>query len=127
MKPRMFPRKAKLFGIALILLCWVPVILIKKIGWLPKNEELGLNILRGIMLFGFLLIISSKEKIEDEFIDSCRLIAFRVSFIFGICVYIANAFILGEAKTGFGLLTGQILLYLIIFYSFKSGLIKYDE
>ena len=66
-KIRLFPRKTKYFGIAIILLGWVPLLLIKKLGWLPKNEELGLNILRGIILFGFLLIILSKEKIEDEF------------------------------------------------------------
>ena len=127
MKPRMLPRKSKFFGIALILLCWVPLLLFKKIGWLPKNEELGLNILRGVMLLGLLLIIISKEKIEDEFIDSCRLIAFRISFIFGIGVYITGAFIFGEGKNGFEVLIGEIIFYLFVFYSLKSGLIKYDK
>ena len=126
-KFRLLPRKAKYYGIVLILLYWVPSLLLIKLGWLPKNEELGLNILRGIFLLGLLLIIISKEKIEDEFIDSCRLIAFRTSFMFGILIYITGAFIFGETKNGFELLLGQILIYFIIFYSLKSGRLRYDE
>lgn len=126
-KNKLFPRKAKYYGIAIILLSWIPLLLLGKLGWLPKNNDVGLNIFQGIILLGFLLIIMSQEKIEDEFVDSCRLMAFRISFIFGIGVFITGSFIFGESKTGFQLLLGEIFIYLIIFYSLKSGLAKYDK
>mgnify|MGYP001546770829 CR=1 FL=1 len=120
-KIRLFPRKTKYFGIAIILLGWVPLLLIKKLGWLPKNEELGLNILRGIILFGFLLIILSKEKIEDEFVDSCRLLAFRAAFLFGLVAYIINAISNDQPNNPFVVLLTEVLIYLSFFYTFKSG------
>jgi hypothetical protein len=97
------------------------MLILKKSGWFPKNNEWGLGILRGAILLGFFLIIMSREKIEDEFIDSCRLLAFRASFLIGLIGYIINSFSNDQANSPFTILLVEILGYLSFFYTFKSG------
>jgi putative Mn2+ efflux pump MntP len=47
-------------------------------------------ILHGILLIGLLLISVSKEKLEDEFIDSLRSQSYRLAFIMAIVYSLAQ-------------------------------------
>ncbi|QNM86323.1 hypothetical protein H9W90_04150 [Polaribacter pectinis] len=49
-----------------------------------EDSEWIRPILHGILLIGLLLISLSKEKIEDEFIDSLRSQSYRLAFIMAI-------------------------------------------
>lgn len=49
-----------------------------------ENSEWIKPVLQGILLIGLLVISLSKEKIEDEFIDSLRSQSYRLAFIMAI-------------------------------------------
>ncbi|MFK8058537.1 MAG: hypothetical protein AB8B78_00435 [Polaribacter sp.] len=49
-----------------------------------SDLELIKPILHGVLLIGLLLISLSKEKLEDEFIDSLRSQSYRLAFILAI-------------------------------------------
>ena len=125
MKSRLFPRKFKFVGIILVLFAFpLTKLIYNHVIELPLKDEISMNILKGLVLAGFLLMILSKEKIEDEFIDSCRLLAFRASFLSGLVVYIVNVITGDEPTSSFNVLFFQSLLYLSFFYTFKKGVIK---
>jgi hypothetical protein len=46
-----------------------------------ENSEWTREILHGVLLLGLLVISLSKEKLEDEFIDSLRAQSYRIAFI----------------------------------------------
>jgi len=126
MKSRLFPRKFKFVGIILVLFAFpLTKLIYNHVIELPLKDEISMNILKGLVLAGFLLMILSKEKIEDEFIDSCRLLAFRASFLSGLVVYIVNVITGDEPTSSFNVLFFQSLLYLSFFYTFKKGVIKW--
>lgn len=49
-----------------------------------ENSEWIRPILHGILLIGLLIISLSKEKLEDEFIDSLRSQSYRLAFLIAI-------------------------------------------
>ncbi|MCL7754952.1 hypothetical protein [Polaribacter sp. Z022] len=49
-----------------------------------ENSEWVRPILHGILLIGLLMISLSKEKLEDEFIDSLRAQSYRLAFVLAI-------------------------------------------
>ena len=49
-----------------------------------ENSEWIRPILQGILLLGLLIISLSKEKLEDEFIDSLRSQSYRLAFLMAI-------------------------------------------
>ena len=127
MRKRLLPHKAKYYGLVFIFLIPAVIILLKLLIDFPQNAQLLKGICRGSVIAGFLIIILSREKIEDEFIDFCRLQSFRSAFIIGIIIFIVNYFFEGQDKNSFDLLLGQSIFYLITFYGLKSGIVKYDK
>ncbi len=55
-----------------------------------ENSEWIKPILHGILLIGLLVISLSKEKIEDEFVDSLRSQSYRLAFIIAIVYSLAQ-------------------------------------
>lgn len=49
-----------------------------------ENSEWVRPILHGVLLIGMLIISLSKEKLEDEFIDSLRSQSYRLAFLLAI-------------------------------------------
>ena len=83
-----------------------------------------------VFFVGFLLFIMSREKVEDEFADFCRLIAFRTTFMFGVVSIILNPirlFHYNNLDRSSHLLLIQCIFYIIIFYASKKGLIRYEK
>ena len=68
----------KKVGFMVVIASFVLMIAIKYID----NPEWLKPFLHGILLIGLLLISVSKEKIEDEYIDSLRSQSYRLAFIF---------------------------------------------
>jgi hypothetical protein len=55
-----------------------------------EDSEWMRPILHGILLIGLLLVSVSKEKLEDEFIDSLRSQSYRLAFIMAIVYSLAQ-------------------------------------
>ena len=126
MKQYLFPRKIKYWGLILIILAFPLLQLINnQVIDSPFNSEISRNVLKAILLAGFLLLILSKEEIEDEFINSCRLLAFKGAFLFSLVAFIVNAITGDEPKSSFSIIFIQALVYLSLFYTFKRGVIKW--
>ena len=73
----------------------------------------------------------SREKTEDEFIETCRLKSFALSFTIGIVSYIINEVIhiidSDSNKTIFQSLFNQCLFYVVVFYMLKNNFIVKNE
>ena len=117
----------------------------KKIGWyivaitfllmiakkFVEEPEWVKLVLRNIFVIGLLLVSLSKDKIEDEFIDSLRSQSYRLAFIIGVVYsvvqpqveYAVDYLIDGdEATMGFSYF--QVLIFMLIvqimfFYQLK--------
>jgi len=125
MKSNLLPNSFKLVGISTFLLAFIiPIIIgfVYKQSW--DDTETRRQTAQAIMLVGLLTLILSKEKIEDEFVNACRLKAFKVAFIAGIIYFLQDAFGTYSGKlinSSFYLLMMQIGVYCIIFYILKAG------
>lgn len=126
MRSKLLPYPCKIVGCLVFLVAFISPIVIGMLqvqNW--EQSEPRRQIANTIMLIGVLLFILSKEKIEDEFIDFCRLRAFRAAFIAGIIYYLQDAFGTFNGNilnSSFGLLIMELLVYVVIFYVGKAGL-----
>lgn len=126
MKSNLLPNCFKLIGATTFALAFITPIVMGFINQQPWDEtESRRQIAQTIMLLGLSAFILSKEKIEDEFINACRLKAFKVAFVSGIIYYLQDAFGTYSGaliNSSFYLLMMQIGVYCIIFYILKAGL-----
>ena len=128
MKTKLLPHFYKIIGLSVFSLAFItPIIMgmLHQQTW--EHTEFRRQIANAIMLIGLLLLILSREKTEDEFVDYCRLMAFRTAFIAGIIYFLQDAF--GTFKgnlvhSSFGLLVMEIGVYVITFYISKAGWIN---
>jgi hypothetical protein len=132
----MLPPVFKMIGLAIILLTFlVPVTLkllniavINKI--IVENKELFFQIDRSVFFIGFLLVILAREKVEDEFVNFCRLTAFRITFVTGLIAVILNPIPFlnyNNIDNSYNLLLIECIFYIIFFYATKKGLIRYEK
>lgn len=126
MKSNLLPNCFKLIGGTTFALAFItPIIIgfISQQAWVETESRR--QIAQTIMLLGLSAFILSKEKIEDEFINACRLKAFKVAFVSGIIYFLQDAFGTYNGvlvNSSFYLLMMQIGVYCIIFYLLKAGL-----
>ena len=125
MKSNLLPNSFKFLGVTIFALAFLIPIAMGLLNPQPWDDtENRRQIAQAIMLVGLLILILSKEKIEDEFINSCRLKAFKVAFIAGIIYFLQDAFGTYNGSllnSSFYLLVMQIGVYCIIFYVLKAG------
>ena len=126
MKFSMLPFWWKYLGLSLLLLMTAVFVLLKWSDGFPLDKETGRQIANPLFFIGFLLIILSREKKEDEYINFCRLFAFRAAFLTGICLFIWAGLRHQETIGGFGILLTEALTYLGAFYATKQGW-QHDE
>ena len=125
MKPRLLPHTYKIVGLCVFSLAFlIPIIMgmLHQQSW--EQTEPKRQIANTIMLIGLLLFILSREKIEDEFMNFCRLRAFRAAFIAGVIYFLQDAFGTFNGNlinSSFGLLMMEIVVYVVIFYFSKAG------
>ncbi len=135
MKKNLLPPVFKIIGITVIILPIIILvvarasnIVIRNIS--AQNQELFWQIVRSVCFTGLLFIILAREKVEDEFVDFCRLTAFRLSVLFGLTAIILNPiplFDLNDLERSSHLLLIQCIFYILIFYATKKGLIRYEK
>ena len=125
MKSNLLPNSFKFLGVSIFALAFLIPIAMGLLNPQPWDDtENRRQIAQAIMLFGLLILILSKEKIEDEFVNSCRLKAFKVVFIAGIIYFLQDAFGTYNGNllnSSFYLLVMQIGVYCIVFYVLKAG------
>ena len=125
MKSNLLPNSFKFLGVSIFALAFLIPIAMGLLNPQPWDDtENRRQIAQAIMLVGLLILILSKEKIEDEFINSCRLKAFKVAFIAGIIYFLQDAFSTYNGNllnSSFYLLVMQIGVYCIVFYVLKAG------
>lgn len=78
------PNYWKKIGLGLFI---IPILMFIAIKFMDNDFMVLKNVLRKIILVGLLIITISKEKIEDEFIESLRSRAFSFAFVIG-AVYV---------------------------------------
>lgn len=133
MRLHLLPAYFKRIGLISILISVTGVISLNI--FIPKYIDEYKTILepisQSLIIIGLLLIVLSKGKIEDEYIDNCRLKAFAFAFIatsvngiFHITRFIESSSITSSA---FNIISTQLLLYLAMFYFLKSGIIKFNR
>ena len=124
----LLPNKFKVIGF-LLLLVTIPIIFF--IGFLFPELKTHPELLKSsasiLIMAGFALVIFSREKIEDEFVENCRTKSFALSFTIGIVSYIINeVFHIIDSdsnKTIFQSLFNQCLFYVVVFYMLKKNFI----
>lgn len=84
------PNRWKTIGVLLCLVTYLTMIGLK----FTDSEPLWLKeVLRKLLLIGFLIVILSKEKIEDEMLGALRAKAFTLAFIIGVLYALAQPLI----------------------------------
>ena len=126
MKSNLLPNYFKFIGATTFAPAFItPIVIgfINQQAWVETESRR--QIAQTIMLLGLSAFILSKEKIEDEFINACRLKAFKVAFVSGIIYFLQDAFGTYSGaliNSSFYLLMMHIGVYCIIFYILKAGL-----
>lgn len=125
MRSKLLPHPYKFIGLVVFILALLlPIILGALDGSSWEESAHRRHIAQTAMLVGLLIIILSKEKLEDEFIDFCRLRAFRAALIAGIVYFLQDVFGTFSGNlvhSSGGLLLMQTAVYLVVFHLMKSG------
>ena len=129
---KLLPNKFKLIGFLLLAVTIPSIFLIGFISpELKSQPELLKSIASIVIMAGMALVIFSREKIEDEFIENCRLKSFALSFTVGIVSYIINEVFhiidSDSGKTIFQSFFNQCLFYIVVFYMLKNNFIAKNE
>ena len=125
MRSKLLPHPYKIIGLVLFLLAFlVPLILgfLNTQSWDEASPRR--QVAQTAMLIGLFIMILSREKIEDEFVDHCRLRAFRAALFASIVYFLMDVFgtFSGNLQNNsFGLLMMQIGVYVLVFQIGKSG------
>jgi hypothetical protein len=121
------PRYFKLIGFIIIAVAFItPILMGTMRPQLWEETELRREIAKTAIIIGFLLVVLSKEKIEDEFVASCRLRAFRIALIACIVYFLQDAFGTFGGNifhSSFGLLIMQLIVYWFTFLLLKTGVL----
>lgn len=117
---RLLPNNFKKVAIAIILLC---VLVMTAVGFelLTVDKEAVKTIVRSTVLISLLILILSRDKVEDELTLRIRLKAFATSFIYGAVMVVLDPFFnllfegsLLNEKGATELLISMFIFYFII-------------
>ncbi len=90
-KPVLLPRKFKMIGVVIILLSIVAMVIFKTT--MPHLLKDGKVFLLNGLILGLLIIVLSKDKMEDEMLMAMRQRGMAASFIGGVVLVIISPFI----------------------------------
>ena len=127
----LLPKIYKRVGVLIAFLSLITLITIKLISHSILNEykDVLQPFSQSLIIVGLLLIILSKEKTEDEFVDNCRLKAFAFAFLTSSInsIFCISGFNTSSNITSavFGIVFYQLLAYIGFFYFLKSGIISH--
>ena len=102
------------------------VITLSILNVLMLDMEIVLTATKSCILASLLLLVISKDKIEDELTSRIRLKAFASSFVFGVVITIVapfiNYFIFGDFISQKGIT--ELLISMFCFYFFMIYILK---
>lgn len=133
MKLNLLPNYFKRVALIVVLFT-IALIIFTKISNLNVSYAFLKHFTKASLALAGYFLIMAKEKIEDEFIQSARLRAFAASFLLGAGIYIIREsqvlyFISssGDTLNPFELIFNEMLVYLFIFYSIKTGKFRFEK
>jgi hypothetical protein len=125
---KLLPTSFKRYGIVtslIALLFFIFINIFHKKNPVP-HFELIKEITKSVIILGCVFIIFSREKIEDERINSFRLNAFMFSFLVVIFSFILNPIFNSNTNKSFFNITFQMCLqYLLWYYFLKMNLFRF--
>jgi len=128
MVQKLLPHRFKLIGLMVVIVIIAGMVITKLTvpDFVNRNRDSLKPILKSILVAGLLIIILSKEKIEDEFINHCRLKSFTFAFICSAFAGILSVFDSEPLfdSSGFQVICTQLLGYLFYFSIIKSNLLN---
>lgn len=113
----LFPYWMKFLGFGILIICSIA----PSVYQINENDFLS-NLRNFIVIIGLLIIVLSKEKVENEMLNRGRYYSFVISFVAGAIAYQIFALFDLSEKIQFNssYFLGYILiLYILLFYSFK--------
>lgn len=124
-QPNFLPRYFRIIGFAFVVMSIILFVL-EVAEFIKFDKEVFQKIDGSILLFGFLLIALTKDKIEDEFTLNIRLQAFTTTFLMGVLMTIFdpyfNLLLIGEFQSERG--TMGTFIFLFSFYFFLKYKLK---
>jgi hypothetical protein len=128
-EPILLPIYFKKIGLAVIILACVSVIIAKSMNveLIQTQKELSRALSLNAVILGLLFIAWSRDKVEDEMTLSIRLKSMCWTFIWAVLYVIIMPFIDLIFEDPISALTGQqvilsmLFLFLLHYYSVKSG------
>jgi hypothetical protein len=124
---KLLPHKFKTIGILAFVIVILAMIGLKLLlpDFVKENKEQLKPLLKSVLILTLLITILSKEKVEDEFINHCRLRAFTFSFLCSVLTGVFSIFWSGESlldSSGFQIICTQVFTYLFFFSITKSSI-----
>ena len=128
-KIKLLPAKFKMAGLVLAILAYVVPVALGMMHIRPDLSSWKQDLSKTLLLLGLLLIAFTNEKVEDEFIATCRLKAMFWAFVFSVTFYLGNAVapllrIEMFSYSGFKVIFLQLVSYLIYFHLNIRGITR---
>ena len=128
MKLRLLPNYYKKIALLIILFA-IAFLIFMKIGDFNISKEFIKPLIKVLFILAGYFFIMSKEKIEDEFIQSVRLISYAIAFGFLIIQYLITesqvlSFLGKDDPSAFRYIINSIVFYILFFYLLKYRVIK---
>jgi hypothetical protein len=120
---RLLPAYCKWIGLFTFLAVIVSSILLRQLTGIYKELPVMIAATKTVAIFSLLIIILAKERVEDEFIQSCRVRTAATSFITGVTAYVIAGLIsfFKEQGSAFQILATEAFIYLLIFHLLKRN------
>lgn len=120
---KLLPAYFKWIGLVTFLGVIITSILLWELTGLYQEQPMMIGATKTVTILSLLLIILAKEKVEDEFVRSCRIRAAATAFIIGVTAYVIAGLMtfFEEQGSTFQILGTEAFIYLIIFHLLKSN------
>ena len=120
---RLLPTYFKWIGLCTLLSAIIISILLWELTRFYQEQPMLIGATKTVTILSLLLVILAKEKVEDEFIQSCRIRAAATAFITGVMAYVIASLttFFEEQGSTFQILGTEAFIYLIIFHLLKRN------
>ncbi|MGB3005725.1 MAG: hypothetical protein WBC06_04395 [Chitinophagaceae bacterium] len=117
---KLLPYKLRKIGWAIALIPFISAIIIKIVNpeFIAQNKDILIKFLQCCILVGLLIVIVSKSKLEDEYLQHCRNKSFIFSFLATVTTAIINisGILYSNSITTFSTILTMQIGYLGMFY-----------
>jgi hypothetical protein len=129
----LLPQHFRITGLIIIVLAFIVPVTLGMLHILPHLRGWKEELSKTAFLLGLFLVAFTRQKIEDEFVTSCRLTSMFNAFIVSVIFYL-GATILSLLQiqvvsySGFRVLFFQVFSYLVYFHlAIRGGMFGHAE